>query len=220
MTKQVIIGFAAEGPTDVRFLRSIIQRTFEDVAFECEGAVEVLPVQYLNHEPGDFVEATFVYAEKAIERGIMVLCIHTDADAAHDDNAFHHKIKPAFDYIRRSDTELCKNLVAVVPVRMTEAWMLADPDVLKNEIGTSEDNDVLCIDKPPESYADPKQVITQAIHLAYADLPAKRRRKLGIAELYLSLGQKLGFEALERLGSYRKFKAAVRKAYRQLNYLH
>jgi len=35
MSKQVIIGFTTEGKTDVQFLESVIQRSFEDVAFEC-----------------------------------------------------------------------------------------------------------------------------------------------------------------------------------------
>ena len=53
MSKQIIIGFAAEGPTDVRFLESIVQRSFEDVAFECDGEVEILPVQCMEKESGD-----------------------------------------------------------------------------------------------------------------------------------------------------------------------
>ncbi len=220
MTKQVIVGFATEGPTDVRFLGSIIQRTFEEVAFECKGAVEVLPVQYLEKKTGSFVETMSVYAEKAVERGVMVLCIHTDADAANDNNAFKYKITPAFKSIQESDDELCKNLVAVVPVRVTEAWMLAELEILKSEIGTSKGDSELCLDKVPESYAVPKQVIIEAIRLAHADFPTRRRRKLVIGKLYQPLGQKIPIEALERLASYRKFKAAVREAYRQLNYLH
>ena len=48
MNRQIIIGFTTEGPTDVHFLESIIQRTFEDAAFECPGNVEVLPVQHIK----------------------------------------------------------------------------------------------------------------------------------------------------------------------------
>ena len=48
MTPQLIIGFVTEGSTDYRFLESIIQRTFEDVAFDCDGEIEILPVQYFE----------------------------------------------------------------------------------------------------------------------------------------------------------------------------
>ncbi len=41
MSKQLIIALATEGTTDIRFLKSIIQRTFEKLAFECQDPVEI-----------------------------------------------------------------------------------------------------------------------------------------------------------------------------------
>lgn len=220
MIKQVIIGFTTDGPTDVRFLESIIQRTFEDIVFECDGDVMVLPLQYIERKPGGFVETVKRSAEKAVECGIIVLCIHTDAEDANDHSAFTHKITPAFEAVRQSEGELCKNLVAIVPVRMTEAWMLADTDLLKSEIGTSKSDDDLKIHRTPETFADPKAVIEEAIRIACADRTARRRRKLTIADLYQIIGQKIQLEKLEQLAAYQKFKEAVREAYRKLNYMH
>ena len=57
MSRQIIIGLTTEGSTDVRFLESVIQRSFEYVAFECRGQIEVLPVQYIEKETGEFVES-------------------------------------------------------------------------------------------------------------------------------------------------------------------
>ena len=34
MARQLFIGLITEGPTDVRFLQSVVERTFIDVAFE------------------------------------------------------------------------------------------------------------------------------------------------------------------------------------------
>ncbi|GAK61470.1 hypothetical protein U27_01371 [Candidatus Vecturithrix granuli] len=221
MIPQIMIGFATEGTTDVRFLESIIQRTFEEVAFECESSIEVLPVQSLKKITGkDFVDLVLEYAKTSFEHGIMVLCVHADADEANDSNALTYKIIPAFEAVQQMRAEVCKNLAAIVPVQMTEAWMLADIDLLRREIGTSKSAHELGIAKKPESYARPKEAIEEAIRLGRADIPARRRHQLNIAELYQPLGQKIQLEKLEQLAAYQKFKEAVRQAYRKLNYLH
>ncbi|RLC03953.1 MAG: hypothetical protein DRI57_28720 [Deltaproteobacteria bacterium] len=221
MNKQLIVGFAAEGPTDNRFLESVIQRSFEEAAFDCAGQVEILPVQCIKKREGDFAEVVKAYARDADKRGIMVLCIHVDADDATDVTAFERKINPAFSVVKELQDEcLCKNLVAIVPVQMTEAWMLSDKELLKSEIGTNKSNEELRIDKPPESYNDPKQVITTAIAIYRQDMPKRRRKSLKIAELYSPIGQKVALNELEKLESYQKFKKAIRSAFRKLNYLN
>ncbi|MDM8522188.1 DUF4276 family protein [Desulfococcaceae bacterium HSG8] len=220
MNKQLIVGFAAEGPTDNRFLESIIQRSFEEAAFDCTGQVEILPVQCLKKRQGDFAEVVKAYARDADKRGIMVLCVHVDADDATDITAFEHKINPAFSAVKKlQDDGLCKNLVAIVPIQMTEAWMLSDKELLKSEIGTNKNDEELGIDKSPESYNDPKQVIIAAIAICRQDMPKRRRKGLKIGELYSPVGQKTALNALEKLESYQKFKKAIRSALRKLNYL-
>jgi len=221
MSNQIIIGFSTEGSTDVRFLESVIQRSFEDVAFECNGQIEVLPVQYIEKEKSDFAEAVKSYAQEAEEKGITVLCIHTDADDATDTKTFNNKINPAFIAVSEVQGDhLCKNLVAIVPVQMTEAWMLSDKELLKAEIGTSKRDEELGIDRLPEVYNNPKQTIEDAIKIARQGLTRRRRHELTIKELYLPIGQQVSLNALENLPSYQKFKEAVRGAFRKLNYLY
>ncbi len=220
MNRRVIIGFTTEGTTDVRFLESIIQRSFEDVAFECEGQIEVLPVQYIEKQSGDFLGAVKRYAQQAVERGIMVLCIHRDADDTTDTNTFTHKINPAFAVAYNTEgNHLCKTLVAIVPVAMTEAWMLSDTQLLKSEIGTDKSDAELGIDRFPELYSNPKECIQNAIRIGRQELTKRRRRNLTISELYLPLGQQISLTKLNDLPSYRKFREAVRRAFKELNYL-
>ncbi len=221
MNKQLIVGFATEGSTDHRFLESVIQRSFEDVAFECAGQTEILPVQCLRKKPGDFVKVVKAYARDADKRGIMILCVHVDADDTTDAIVFEHKIKPAFSMVKKSqDEHLCRNLVAIVPIQMTEAWMLSDKELLKSEIGTNKNDKELGIDKLPESYKDPKQAIIAAIAVGRQDMPKRRRKGLRIGELYSPIGQKVALTSLEKLESYQKFRKAIRSAFRKLNYLH
>ena len=220
MTKQLIVGFCTEGTTDNRFLESIIQRTFEHVAFDCTGQVDILPVQLLDKQAGPFVELVELYARKAVDLGVMVLCIHTDADAITDANCYANKINPAFDNISSlEDKNICKNLVAIVPVQMTESWMLAEKELLKKEIGTSKTNAELQINRNPENISNPKQVIENAIRIAVSELTKRRRKQLKIGQLYLPIGQKINLSSLENLNSYNKFKTSVRQIFIDLGYL-
>ncbi len=109
MSKQIIIGFTTEGGTDIQFLESVIQRSFEDVAFECKGQIEVLPVQYIKKQSGSFVEVVKICARQAEKMGIMVLCIHADADDTTDTNTFNCKINPAFTVVNANITTRISN---------------------------------------------------------------------------------------------------------------
>lgn len=221
MSKQImVVGFATEGPTDIRFLESIVQRSFEDVAFECRGQIEVLPIQVLKKHSGNFVCVVGEYAREAQQKGIMVLCIHVDADDVNDFGVFSSKINPAFASTQKiPNGTVCKNLVAVVPVQMTEAWMLCDKALLKAEIGTSKTDEELGIGKSPENYSNPKQVIETAIAVARRNLTRRRRRRLTISDLYAPMGQKISLDSLKNLPSYLKFRQAIGTAFRQLNFL-
>lgn len=118
---------------------------------------------------------------------------------------------------RLSDEEYCKLLTPVIPVGMIEAWMLADKELLKSEMGTRKSDHELKIDRNPETIADSKSCIEEAIRIATIGLP-KRRNKLSIADLYEIMGDKISIESLMRLDSYRKFVDEVRKTYQSLNY--
>ncbi|MBK7708690.1 MAG: DUF4276 family protein [Acidobacteria bacterium] len=117
--------------------------------------------------------------------------------------------------------EICRILVAVVPVRMTESWLLADVDVLRSELETQLTPRDLGLHKPPESYADPKSAIEEALRLSQEKTPGRSRHtKLGISSLYQIIGQKADLSKLESLPSFRKFKAACRYAFKRLGYLY
>ena len=102
---------------------------------------------------------------------------------------------------------------------MIESWVLADKELLKSEIGTKKTDTELGIQRPPESIADPKQVIEDAIRIGRQDLPKKRRKDLVIADLYQIMGSSMPIEKLDALPSFVKFKEGVREAFRVLNYL-
>jgi hypothetical protein len=215
------IAYTTERTTDQRFLESIILKVFEELAFECEGVIEVYNPLFIKFpKKNGFVNDAISLSIEAYKIGINVLCVHVDADSNKDDDVIEFKIDPAFTAINGIDNNgNCKNLVAIIPIHMTEAWMLADKDLLKEEIGTNMSNTDLGINRHPESIANPKKTIENAINIAQADLP-KRRDKTTISDLYQPIGQKITTEKLEALNSFNKFKLSVKNALKKLNYLH
>ncbi len=217
MAKQIIIALATEGNTDHEFLPNIIQRTFERVALNSQQEIEIFEPICLSPISGKNIkEKALEYAIQAVDKGAIVLCFHADADDTTDKNAFEDRIDPAFKAIESNDRDLCKNLVAIVPIQMTEAWMLADKELLKKELGTTQNDGELGINKNPESFADPKQAITDAITKARKHITKRRRNKLTIDDLYSPLGRKIQLSKLESLSSYQKFEKAVRDIFPQL----
>ena len=220
MSKQIIVGLITEGPTDTRFLESIVRRTFEDIAFECSQDIDIFVHTLKTSKVGlSFVDYTMKASNEGVKSlGIMALAVHTDADRDTYDERINNKILPAQTALNGMNDDYCKLLTPVIPVKMIEAWMLADKELLKSEIGTSKSDNDLGINRDPETIADPKSVIEEAIRIATEHLP-RRRQKLSISELYAIIGDTVSITELAKLDSYRKFQDAVRNTYRTLNYM-
>lgn len=220
MSNIVTIGYITEGKTDIRFLQNIIHRTFQEVSFDCTGEIEVFEPQVIQINEGSFVEEVQKASSEASKQGLLVLCVHVDADNSSDENVIKFKIGPAIEAIENQNDTYCKNVIAVVPVQMTESWMLADKTLLKEEIGTEKTDNELQISRSPESISDPKKTIVNAIQIAFSDMTQRQRnRQLSISELYQPLGQKINLSKLEQIPSFLKFKKSVKEAFVKLNYL-
>lgn len=219
--RQIFIGLITEGSTDNRFLESVAKRTFEEIGFDCNGDIEIFVTPLaINKTNLGFTDYVLHASKQGVkEFGISVLCVHADADDIDDTNAYNYKIIPAKEILKDFDKdEYCTLLTPLIPVQMIEAWMLADKELLKKEIGTTKSDSDLGINRFPEQLRDPKAVIENAIRVSMEHLP-KRRRGLNIGELYQPLGQKINLEELDKLDSYKKFKEEIRQTYRDLNYM-
>ncbi len=220
MSNILIFGFNCEGTTDKRFLESIIQKTFEEIALECPQDIDVYPVNYITVPSNNigFIEKTKLLAKKAFDTGIQILCIHTDADANTNDFMLQNKIIPTLNAINAIENNICKNIVPIIPIHMSEAWMLADKELLKEEINTTKTDIELNIAKPPEGIADPKETIENAINIAQRDIPNKIH-KITISDLYQPIGQNISLNSLKELQSYIIFRESVILAFKKLNYI-
>ena len=221
MPIQLYIGFTVEGTTDTQFLTQVIQNVFEDIAFECRTDVVIEDVRPVHVHKTEFTETMLNASRKAAECGITVLCIHADSDARTIENVIEYKFNPlTAALIPLNDDEYCKTIVPVIPIRMTEAWMLADKELLKTKIAAQGKRDAdLGLERTPEAYADPKQAIVDAIIIAQAEKTKRRRNELTINDLYDEMGQSIPLQRLRELPSFRHFEENVRSAFRSLGYI-
>jgi hypothetical protein len=219
---QIFVGLITEGTTDIDFLLPIIEKTFNKVAFQCKGQidVEIFPIEISKINLG-FIEQVITASKKGFDDfGMTVLCVQADADTKNLENTYEYKIKPAkVELEKQNGKAYCKNLVAIVPIQETEAWMLADKELLKSEIGTDKTDTELNIHRQPESVANPKEIIENAIRIARADLTKKKRANLSIGDLYIPIGTEIDLEKLETLSSYQAFQENVHEAFRKMNLL-
>lgn len=224
MSNFLLTGLFTEGTTDIRFLESVVKTTLENLAIECSGYIETeLEIIKIQKTGLSFNQQVLKAAEKAKnDFEILILFIHTDSDNKDDSIVFNTKIIPATELInQQEDDKVCKKIVALVPIQMTESWMLADKELLKNEIGIEGSDLDLGLHRNPEEIANPKALIENIIRIS-KDNQVKRKRNKGltISDLYLIIGQKIELSELEKLPSYMKFKNSLIERLRELNFYH
>lgn len=220
---QIGIGLNAEGATDIRFLTDIIKRTFEDIAFECQNDIEILDIQQISVKKQNFVPMIIEASRKGVEEfGISILCVHRDADCKDIKDVMNYSFLPLLKELERlDDSKYCKVIIPLIPVRMMEAWMLADTQLLKDFINSSKMHDrELGIDRDPEKYADPKAVIEYAIRKANEGKTKRKRDMISISNLYEHIGKNVKLDCLRRLPSFQKFEHSIRLSLKELGLLH
>ena len=160
--------------------------------------------------------------KKAVnDYGISVLCVHADSDAKSIDDVVEYKIKPLLVALtEKESSNYCKTIVPIIPIQMTEAWMLANKELLKEKIGAKNMRDVdLGIHRLPESYADPKEIIKKAIRIAQGHKVKHRRNELTISDLYDEMGQSISLGDLRKIPSFCHFEEKVNDAFHELGYI-
>lgn len=220
----LFVGLFAEGTTDLRFLEPIVQKTLDDIALnESNSTIDISIYPILiekSEEP--FINQVLLASSKGMNDFAMnILCIHADADDENSLNTYNNRINPSLELlINQNNTDYCKDTIAIVPIQETEAWMLADKRLLKEQIGTNKTDNELGISRNPESISKPKEIIEEAIRLSTSKTSRRRGRTLSISDLYSVIGNSINLQELERLQSYQDFKGNARKVFRQMNLIY
>ncbi|WP_278555196.1 DUF4276 family protein [Elizabethkingia bruuniana] len=221
MSRQLFLGLISEGSTDNRFLISVIERTVHEIIMSYGDSVTI-EIAILKKESGkpfieQVIEANKTYHK---ENFINLLLIHVDADDSNDLHVCKTKIDPLLEKISQESDDLCKDLVPIIPVYMTESWMLADFELFRDEISTEKSKTELGLNKKPEDYNDPKLSIELALRVINDVKPKKRRHDLKIKDLYQIIGQKVELDKLKILPSYMKFYREILIKLAELNFIN
>ena len=142
-----------------------------------------------------------------------VLFVHRDAER--EPPAYRHQeITDAWSSANRpSGIEI--GLVTIVPVRMTEAWLLLDEVAVRHAAGNPNGRAALSLPSAErvEHLPDPKEVLFAALRMA-CELPAGRRRKFRPeAHLHRVPEMMTSFEALRALPSFRQLETQVQQLF-------
>ena len=217
--RQLFIGLTAEGTTDIRFLRSVIAKSIQELSWQCAQQIEIFDIREIRSEGENFVEKMLSASKQASQDyGISILCIHADSDDRLIDTVMRNKFTPFFYALAQMpEEEYCKHIIPTIPIQMIESWMLADKTLLRQLINAKKLSDKdLGIDKSPEQYADPKNVIENAIRRSLSGETKKKRNQIGIEDLYEVLGNRLSLESLRTIPSFVQFEKNVIKVFTEM----
>lgn len=194
MVRQLTYAIVADGGTD-RVLQPII-----DHSIRClDSDVEILEPDFDKRRGpiGDYLER--------YRQGSMLVFAHRDAEA------MGHKARVS-EFARIRD----QRVVPVIPVRMTEAWLLIDPTAIARAAGRPG----ATVDLPPvqriEQLPDPKAMLEQLLLTAAGDPTGRSRdrfkRKMTAHRVNVA-SYITDFSRLHALAAYTAFVDRLRDAY-------
>ena len=215
------LALYAEGPTDYRFLTPLLRRLADDLCLnEGNEVIEISEVWPVDAPPEceDSDRASRIREAALAARGAFnVLFVHADG-AGNPEAAREHNIAPGAQQIAIHFAEDEARIVAVVPVRETEAWTLADGDALRGAFGTTLEDASLGLPHPPrevESIQDPKQVLNE-VFVRVVGRPHRRRRA---AQYLEAIGIRMSLQQLRRVPAFARLENDLRDALHGLGYL-
>lgn len=206
-----------EGTTDAHFLRPLLLRLCEGLAARSREPVEVADPLILVDEPrhkGLPRSERIALAANAADGAWLVLFIHADADGRNGQTARVERVQPGIDRLAGTFGRN-RQAVAVIPIRMTESWVLADTDALRQAIGTTRDDRALgladALVHGADRVRDPKALLRDAF------IAARPHAHAAQLSAYLGqIGEAVSFERLRRLEAFRQVESDLEDALLQL----
>ena len=214
------LALFAEGSTDHRFLGPLLFRLCDELCLGSRMPVEVSEVLEL-HTPVRLKDRS--RAQRIAEAATLskdawrILFVHADADGD-DDAARIERVEPALAAVRQR-LGSAQQGVAVVPVRSTDAWALADADALRRVFGTTLNNAALgapTLPRDVERLADPKATLAMSFA---ATNPTRSRARRGVAPYLDLLGDEVATQALRQLPAFARLESDLITALRELQIL-
>lgn len=196
MSRPLVAGLLAEGQTDELFLGVIVSRQLRaltEQSTRCVVDVEDVEIggcrTILDH--GRVADAA-----RELARDCHLVCLHND-----------HKERDKAERVA-AQCDVNVPVLTLVPVRETEAWLLADPAAWAQLKGS----DTSVLPRRPgdvEKIVDPKIVLDQV-----APRRGRDRR-----DYFDFIGRKISLETLAEVPAYAEWVAKLEQALKGLKYL-
>lgn len=212
------LALYAEGRTDYSFLSPLLQRLCEDIcAREAPQPVEVSEVMGLDHPPSANNagrEHRILAAAESARGAWKILFVHADG-AGNPQRIRAQQVEPGVALLRATYGNDGVG-VAVVPIRETEAWVIADGDAIRLVFDSQRTNTELglpSLSRSAETVRDPKALLDNAFA---ATEPSGRRRRQGVSPYLNALGEQVSLIRLRELEAFRMLETELRSALHQL----
>ncbi|MET8256950.1 DUF4276 family protein [Micromonospora sp. NPDC005205] len=201
-------ALVSEGVTDDQFLPRLLARALTEICLtEFEDAVEVADIQPLRDRKGPCSIADVIGLVEQNPASFSLIFFHHDQGANAERTAAEW-LRP----LREAWGERAEQLVAVVPVRETEAWLLADGDALRSALGVRWTDAEMGLPAQPrlvERVADPKSALNSVMG----------RVSRSTTDHYGQLGELVSLARLQGVPAYQQWwsdtcDALVRLGYR------
>ncbi|MET8088720.1 DUF4276 family protein [Micromonospora sp. NPDC005220] len=200
-------ALVSEGVTDDQFLPRLLARALTEICLtEFEDAVEVADVQPLRDRRGPCSVADVIGLVEQNPASFSLIFFHHD-QGANAERTVAEWLRP----LRELWGERAEQLVAVVPVRETEAWLLADGDALRGALGVRWTDAEMGLPAQPrlvERVADPKNALNKVMD----------RVSRSTTDHYGQLGELVSLARLQGVPAYQRWWTDTRDALMRLGY--
>lgn len=217
----LLLALYAEGSVDRRFLPVIIQRTSEAILAMYGKAIIDIPDTIIIPKKHEKLDECILQAAKEA-RHHHALFVHNDSDNLTYDSALQQRFVPGFNRVQQATEEVCRKLVPIIPIRMIEAWMLADYHALCQVLGTNLSLQALGLPNKAslvESIAKPKETINGIIRKINAG-SSRNRRTITLDTRYELLARQISLNKLLELSSYKQFVKVLMEVLEELHFIY
>jgi hypothetical protein len=195
MTVSIMFGFYGEGNTDYAFIKQLVERVIIDLVPDAD----VLPVLEYKSSAQKQIEKIADVAQQA--QGLFFLVIHLDADGRNLSRALEERFDPARAAIE-GNLQFIQHLVPVVPIKMSEAWMLVDFEAFRKVTHTKLSANALDFPEQPHMV---ESINSKSVFEAAVRNCVKRRTKLEPTLLHGPLAETINLELLRKVPAYQEF---------------
>lgn len=189
------LALVADGPTD-----DALQYPIEWAIRKLAPSAEILPWTFLPRKPAGRPLLDMVETARAYEPDLLF--VHRDAEGI----AYAE---------RRNEIPTANDIVPVIPVRMTEAWLLIDEGAIRLAAGNPSGRAALPLPKVSqlEGLADPKARLVELLMTA-SEHRGRRRSQFNRGAAVRRLAQSIAdYSPLERVPAFRAMTEALADAW-------